>query len=369
MINRIFYRFTKFFLELSYHVYVKHYTVIESYKEKKRDSLIYASNHGNAFFDAFSIIYTTRKIIVFLTRAGVFGSRLANFWLGVFYMMPIYRQRDGLKAVAKNQEIIATCIDLLKEGRHPVAMFPEGNHNLKLGLRPLQKGIARMAFESLEKYPDMELKIIPIGLNYSDPMKFRGNVLVIKGDPIEVKAFLPIYKENKAQGVKKLLDHLSAEMKKLTLHIPVEGYDEIYEKYLKYRKHGPDLKANFENDKQLLQDLIDGKEPKDDPVKENKRTYLLIFRRIITLPLGLLAWISNIIPIFLIRLIVKKVVSDPHFIDSIKYAGASFLFPIAYFIQALFLYALLQNGWLSVVYFVLTPFISKFYFDYLYKEQ
>lgn len=368
MINRIFYRFTKFFLEFSFHVYVKHYEVIESYKEKKRDSIIYAANHGNAFFDAFSLIYTTRKIIVFLTRAGVFGSRLANFWLGVFYMMPIYRQRDGIKAVAKNQEIIATCINLLKEGRHPVAMFPEGNHNLKLGLRPLQKGIARMSFEALEKYPDMDLKIIPVGLNYNNPMKFRANVLVYKGDPIEIKPFFEIYKENKAQGVKKLLDHLSVEMQKLTLKIPVEGYDAIYSKYLKYRRHGNDLKANFENDQKLIQDLIEGKEPELVPARGSRRAYLLFFRRVITLPIALLALLSNIIPIFLIRLVVKKVVSDPHFIDSIKYAGASFLFPIIYFIQALALYAIFQNGWISVIYFLLIPFISKFYFEYLYKR-
>lgn len=368
MINRIFYRFVRMLMEFSYHVYVKHFQVIEAYKMKKKDSVIYASNHGNAFFDAFSIIFSQRKIPVFLTRAGVFGSPLANFWLGVFYMMPIYRQRDGIKAVANNQEIMATCIELMKEGRHPVAMFPEGNHNMKLGVRPLQKGVARMAFEALEKYPEMDLKIIPIGLNYSDPMNFRANVLVLKGEPIYIQPYFKEYQENKAIAIKRLLDDLSIAMQKLSLKIPTEGYDEIYSAYIKYRQHGNDLKANFESDKKLIQDLIDGKDPGDFSLPTKKGQTLLLFRRVLTFPIGIIAWISNLIPIIFIRLIVKKVVSDPHFIDSIKFAGATFIFPILYFVQAMVLYLLFQNGWLAVIYFLLIPFISKFYFEYLYKR-
>jgi 1-acyl-sn-glycerol-3-phosphate acyltransferase len=354
-------------MEFSFHIYVKHYQVIEAYKVKKKDSVIYASNHGNAFYDAFSIVFSDSKIAVFLTRAGVFGSRLANFWLGVFYMMPIYRQRDGIKAVAKNQEILSTCIDLLNEGRHAIAMFPEGNHNMRLGLRPLQKGIARMAFEALEKYPEMNLKIIPIGINYSAPMNFRANVLVLKGEPIYIQAYFELYQENKALAIKKLLDDLSVAMQQLTLEIPSEGYEEIYSNYIKYRKHGKDLKMNFENDKALIKDLVDGKIP-EGFVPNNSGQALLLFRRLITLPIGVIAWISNIIPIILIRLLVKKVVSDPHFIDSIKYAGATFLFPILYFIQALVIYLILENAWLAACYFILIPFISKFYFEYLYKK-
>lgn len=368
MINRVFYRFVRMLMEFSFHVYVKNYQVLEAYKVKKRDSVIFASNHGNAFFDAFSIIYSQNKIIVFLTRAGVFGSRLANFWLGVFYMMPIYRQRDGIKSVAKNQEIMATCMELLNEGRHPVAMFPEGNHNMKLGVRNLQKGIARMAFEALEKYPEMDLKIIPIGINYSNPMNSRANVLVLKGEPIYIKPYLAAYNENKAQAIKRLLDDLSEAMQELTLKIPTDRYEEIFTSYIRYRNHGNNLKVNFENDKALIQDLIDGKTPESSTKENKKGKALLLFRRIITLPIGIIAWISNIVPIILIRMIVKKLVSDPHFIDSIKYAGATFLFPIIYFIQALALYTIFENGWLALIYFILIPFISKFYFEYLYKR-
>lgn len=368
MIKRAFYSVMRMLMEYSFHIYVKHFTVISVYKEKRRDSIIYAANHSNAFFDAFSIIYTQNKFIVFLTRAGVFGSKLASFLLGLFYMMPIYRQRDGIKAVVKNQEIMATCIDLLKEGRHPIAMFPEGNHNMHFGVRPLQKGISRIAFECLEKYPDLDLKIIPVGINYSDHMKFRANVLVLKGPPIYVKDYMDLYFKNKVEASKKLLSDLGIEMQKLSLKIPSENYDEIDSLYRKYRVKSSDLKENFEADKELIQNLIDGNIPEEVP-QIKKHNALHLFRRIITLPIGIVAWVSNLIPIFLIKLLVKKIVNDPHFIDSIKYVGSTFLFPIVYLLQSFILYLIIQDGWISIAYFFLIPFISKFYFEYLYKAD
>ena len=113
------------FLKFAYRVYARKFQVEEVYKVKRRDSVIYAANHGNAFYDAFSIIYSQRKMPVFLTRAGVFTSKAASFFLGLFYMLPIYRQRDGMKTVAKNQAIMARCVEYLREGIHPIAMFPE----------------------------------------------------------------------------------------------------------------------------------------------------------------------------------------------------------------------------------------------------
>ena len=367
MIKRVFYRIMRALLEVAYHIYVKHFEVHNSYKEKKIDPVIYASNHANAFYDAFSIIYSQRRIPVFLTRAGVFATKTSSFLLGLFYMLPIYRQRDGIKSVSKNQEIMEKCFDYLKDGRHPVAMFPEGNHNMKLGLRPLQKGIARMAFDCLEKYPYIDLKIIPIGVNYSDPRAFRANVLVLKGPPIYVKPFFEIYKENKVLAVKQLLERLSEEMEKLILTIPADNYDLIFDQYLKYREHGKNLLANFEADKQLIKDLSEGKIPELKKKGDLNKKLTLYFRRLISFPIWILAWISNLIPVFLIRLILKKTIKDDHFIDSIKYAASAFLFPIIYLLQAFVLYLLIDSASISLAYFILIPFLSKFYYEYLYK--
>jgi 1-acyl-sn-glycerol-3-phosphate acyltransferase len=367
MIRRIIYLILRTLIEISYHIYVKHFEVINSYKEKKRDSIIYASNHSNAFFDAFSIIFSQNKIPVFLTRAGVFNSKTASFFLNLFYMIPIYRQSDGVKEISKNQKIIAKCIEYLKEGRHPVAIFPEGNHNRKLGVRPLKKGIARIAFETLDKYPDLDLKIIPIGVNYSNPRAFRANVLVLKGPPIYIKPFYEIYLKNKLNGMNQLLDTLSLEISKLTLAIPEDNYEKIHDQYLSYRSHGSDLKLNFEEDKKLIENLLIGNIPVTEKKSQLNKKLIFYFRIIICSPIWLVAWLSNLLPVFLVRLIVKKTVWDDHFIDSIKVGVSAFLFPIIYLIQAFVLYLIFDSVSISIVYFLMIPIISKFYYEYLYK--
>lgn len=363
MIQRLFYQIMRTGMEFSFRIYVKHFQVVAAYKEKKRDSVIFASNHSNSFHDAFSIIYSDHKIPVFLTRGGIFSTKLARFWLNVYYMLPIYRKRDGIKSVAKNQEVMAKCIELLKDGRHPVAMFPEGNHNLRRGLRPLQKGITRMAFDALEKYPDLDLKIIPIGINYSDPTFFRANILVLKGEAIYVKPFYDLYKENKVEGTKKLLEELSSRMAKLQLKIPIENYDEIEAIFLNSRVQGPNLMQNFENDKKLIQSIIDGNIP--EPQQKRGFNYGLLIRQILLFPIWLIAWISNLIPTLLVRYIVKYKVTDRHFIDAVRYAGATFLFPVFYLIQAIILYFVMDSGGIALLYFLLIPLISKFYYEYL----
>lgn len=368
MIWNLIYRTVRMGMEFSYHVYVRSFQINQTYKEKRIDHVIYVANHGNAFFDAFSIIYSQQKIPVFLTRAGVFKSKIGGYILRKFFMLPIYRQRDGIKSVSKNNEIMSKCVEYLNNGRHPIGMFPEGNHNMKLGLRPLQKGISRMAFEALDKYPDMDLKIIPIGINYSSYMSFKADVFVNKGEPLFVKPFYEIYKENKIEGTQALMNELKESMSELSLSIPNENYDEIYQQFEKVRSRGRDLKMNFEQDKEIIKGLING-ESYPETIYAKQNNSLLWIRRIFALPLYLIGLISNFFPELILKKMVKKTVSDPHFHDSIAVSIGFFLYSITYLLQAVLLYFIIGNAAIAIIYLILIPFISKLYYAYLYRKQ
>ena len=45
-------------------------------------------------------------------------------------MLPIYRKRDGVDTIEKNQKTFEDCYDILKNNGHLI-IFPEGNHNSK----------------------------------------------------------------------------------------------------------------------------------------------------------------------------------------------------------------------------------------------
>ena len=63
--------------------------------------------------DAIALIDSQSTRPTWLTRAAMFKNPVARFWLHVLYMIPIYRTRDGIRNVSKNQGIIEKCIQLL----------------------------------------------------------------------------------------------------------------------------------------------------------------------------------------------------------------------------------------------------------------
>ena len=67
-----------------------------------------------------------------------------------------------------------------------VGIFPEGGSHDRTELLPLKAGVAIMALGALAIDPDCGVKIIPIGMNYFHPNKFRSRAVIEFGHPIEV---------------------------------------------------------------------------------------------------------------------------------------------------------------------------------------
>ena len=79
----------------------------------------------------------------YLTRADIFKKKIASNFFKSVYMLPIYRQRDGVNTVKKNEEVFDYCFDILNN-KGNIIIFPEGNHSNIKKLRSLKKGIARI---------------------------------------------------------------------------------------------------------------------------------------------------------------------------------------------------------------------------------
>ena len=47
----------------------------------------------------------------------IFKNKLAGKLLRQLYLLPIYRQRDGVDTIAKNQKTFEDCYEILKEKR------------------------------------------------------------------------------------------------------------------------------------------------------------------------------------------------------------------------------------------------------------
>lgn len=101
-----------------------------------------------------------------------------------------------------------------------IGIFPEGGSHDRTDLLPLKAGVAIMALGCMDKHPDANVKIVPCGMNYFHPHKFRSRAVVEFGDPIEIpQEFVAKYRnpETNREAVKEMLDIISEGLKAVTV--------------------------------------------------------------------------------------------------------------------------------------------------------
>jgi len=141
-------------------------------------------------------------------------------------MLPVYRIRDGWSNITNNNSIFNSCTEILQQNK-AVVIFPEGSHNLNRTVRPLSKGFTRIVFDTLEKYLDTDLQLIPVGLNFVNAKDFPDSTSIYFGNPIAARSFVS---ENRNEAIVNLKHTIHSEISKLTTHISLEGYDESLQK-------------------------------------------------------------------------------------------------------------------------------------------
>lgn len=329
--RRLWYFSMRFYLKIGFIFFFKR--IIRTYPENvpKNKPILFVSNHQNALIDPLLIGVFTPGEMYFLTRSGVFKNPFIAKILYSVNMLPVYRIRDGYKELNKNHAVFEKCFQVLKENI-PVLIFPEGSHNIRRKIRPLSKGFTRIAFGFLEKNPEKDLLIIPIGLNYSDTISYPGEVNIVYGKPISVKPFWQDLPESDA--IQALKDKVSTELKKITVHIEdSQNYDKIVRFFDKKGFINPE-KVN----KKLKTLNIDQPIPKTPEKKKGLIYYLLR--------------INSFIP-FMIWDKIKPGIKEDEFILTFKYTIAVTAFPIFYLLQSLLL-GHFTNSTAGVTYFILS---------------
>jgi len=163
---------------------------IEGIENVPKDrAVIFVANHQNALMDPLLCCVTAPEQIGFLARADVFKNPKIAKVLFYLHMLPVYRAHDKVEDQrAQNAKIFEKCYAKLRRG-NAIALFPEGNHNNQRKLRPLRKGVARIALGS-QADGAFPLSIVPVGIHYANFDKFRSDVLVMYGKPMDVSDIL-----------------------------------------------------------------------------------------------------------------------------------------------------------------------------------
>ena len=352
-------------------LYFRKWQVANYSKIPHKGPVIFASNHQNAFLDPLVIYYSQPRKNFFLVRANIFKNPIARFWLETFHMLPIYRVRDGLREVAKNDIIIQKCVKILTNGNDPLVIFAEGNHSLRRALRPLQKGIARIAFATMEANNfEVDLAVVPIGLNYGRHTRSRSDIFLNYGKPIYLKQYTELYKENPNKAYQKLITDIFEELDKVVLSIrPSKSYEYIENEWLNKRTNHSNMLEQFEDDKKLIVEISEKYKHDDVDVPEISKNEPVpplpsVVYRFAMFPVFIYGFVNSYIGYLLLRLIIKKVVTDIHFYASVKSTINLVLAPMIFLVQAYILYVITGNGVIAILYFFSLPIAGILAFDY-----
>lgn len=189
----------------------------------KGKAILIVANHQNALIDPLLIAAFTPLKPYFLTRASVFQNPWLAKLLDFIRMIPVYRVRDGLHTIGKNAESFDKAVKVLKTNGS-VLIFGEGNHSHHRNLRPLKKGFARIAFQALECHPDLDLQILPVGINYGSHFWSGGKVGLYIGQAIQVKDYFLKYPA--------LLQETKQQLAPMVTEIPDEDHQELTEQLI-----------------------------------------------------------------------------------------------------------------------------------------
>jgi 1-acyl-sn-glycerol-3-phosphate acyltransferase len=361
---------------------------------KPDDHVIFAPNHQNALMDALAVLFTHKGQPIFLARADIFKKKTIASILYFLKILPVYRIRDGFSSVKGNDEIFVKTIDVLKN-KNGLVILPEGDHAGFRRLRQLKKGICRVAFQSDEATGfNLKIKIIPVGLEFSNYSRFRQVLTVSYGKPIEVSKFFDLYKVSPERALNELRSRLSDEMKGIMVHIESE---DDYEAIDELRSM---INGRFSDDirfPKLLRDrilinkvnLLKSSEPSlykricslsimvKEKAKKLNTDYRLLEKKkhpigwliagmvgiILTFPLFIYGNIFNLTFLEIPNLQIRKI-KDPQFHSSIRYGislALAFVFLPAYLILSLFIFS---SWWLGLLIFLTLPLSGLFAWNY-----
>lgn len=356
--------------------------------------LIFAPNHQNALMDALAVLFTNKGQNVFLARADIFKKKFIASLLYFLKILPVYRIRDGFSTLKGNDEIFTKTVDVLKN-RNGLVVLPEGDHAGFRRLRKLKKGICRIAFQADEALDyNLKIKIIPVGLEFSNYSRFRQVLTVVYGKPIEVSDFHELYRSSPEIALNELRDKISSEMKNLMVHIePEEDYEAIDElRNMVNGKYSDDVRTpKLIRDRLLIEKLNTlrisnselykkvisltlrvkklAKKMKTDYRLLEKRKHSLfmliagVFGLILTFPIYFIGNIFILTFMAIPRLQANKV-KDIQFRSSFKYGISLVLALVLLPVFLVLCFILISPWWASVLVFISLPVTGLFAWNY-----
>jgi glycerol-3-phosphate O-acyltransferase/dihydroxyacetone phosphate acyltransferase len=401
----------KSLFRIALRVFFRRFTVNNKHLLFSEGPLIVVSNHPNTLMDPVVTASLMKQDIYFLAKSSFFKPGIQGWLFSKLFMIPVYRREDvGDGGTAQNDATFVKCYEFLGKGG-TLMVFPEGNSFMQRRLRPLKTGTARIGLGAEAQHDfNLGVRIIPVGLNYSDPSRFRSEVFVNVGKPIHVKDFKEAYLQDPFQAAHALTDHLKERLEELVIHTETDEedllarqveavYQDTLAEELDLAKSDP--QERFLITKGIVQSIQHFETIQPERVHKLRvdlQEYLDHLERVGLLPSAIknmpkrhhLAWgtvetvlylligfpfyvygvVHNYLPYFLPAKIAKSLTKDVEFHAPMMMTIGMFTFPLFYALLGWAAHAWLGlSGWMLVAYLVTLPITGFFVLHYWHRVE
>ncbi|MEM8998555.1 MAG: lysophospholipid acyltransferase family protein, partial [Acidobacteriota bacterium] len=249
-------RFARTLLDLFY----RSVEVVGAEKVPDDGPLLVVGNHGSGMLDPALFLAFLPRPPRFLALSTLWDIPALRPILALGAAIPVYQRRHHGDASSKNVAVFEKCYDALGGGG-VIGLFPEGHSHHEPALTELKTGAARIALETLKRFPGTRLRLVPVGLTFEEKTRFRSRVLMTVGEPLEpidalansgLADFDVSTRGADPEAVRRLTEALRAALTAVTLNYPswreaelIERAVAIYERPRPEVPAEPDLAPSF----------------------------------------------------------------------------------------------------------------------------
>lgn len=388
---RLIYFFFRLLAWLGMSVFFRKRLVLGAENFRFDGPAIVVTNHPSTLMDVFNPGLPVRQEMFFLANYGLFKHPLMNWLLTRLFCIPVKRREDVGEGEERSNRAAFEQSFLHLEKNGVLFIAAEGTSWMNRWVREFKTGAARIAFgaESRNDW-NLEVKIIPVGLSYSAPDKFRSNVVVNCGEAVWPRHWKEAWQRNPGKAVADFTAELQRRVSALAIH----ARDEAGEKWVNrweemLENESPNaFKENFFRLKFLAETQLDNEELKSKTrryfadlqnarltdlglkswVAPNAkwRTFSDSFLLVFCLPFFLVGYLFWFLPCFLPWLLNKQLNLYVGYSSTVKMLAGLITFPLALWAAHRFLPPLFgwpNAGWLFVLFAVALGIFAEYYMN------
>ena len=353
--------------------------------------LVYVANHPNSLVDPVLVTGFLPRVPRFLAKHNLWQSPAIRPFLKLAGSIPVYRSHDKGTRASQNLQTFDACHDALAEGA-VIGIFPEGLSYNEPSMQPVKTGVARIVLGAEEKHGPLGVKIVPVGLTFDAKNLFRSRVLLTVGEPVDPASEVARLGDDPRGARNDLTARVEEALRGVTLNygswkearlleragdlyargdseLPDRlGMADLFEVRKKFadgyeimKEHAAERVAGLARSVDRYDRMLRVTGFRDEQiVSRYPRGHVLgylartLFRLLVFLPLAVAGIVLNIIPYQITRTIADKEEKTPQLHSTMKIFGGTFIFPIAWVLEAL-LAGFTLGGWAALSVALLAP--------------